>query len=110
MLVGAALKSPATQALTVDDLGVICKEVVRLEQTVQGLLDFARPPKAQRQPTDLREVIGQAMELVRTRARQQGVRLDVHQPEEPVVASVDRGQLTTVLVNLLLNALDAQPQ
>jgi len=110
MLVGAALKSPATQALTPDDLGVICKEVARLEQTVQGLLDFARPSKPQRQPADLRAVVGNALDLVRARARQQGVRLDVRQPDEPVVASVDSGQLNTVLVNLLLNALDAQPQ
>jgi two-component system, NtrC family, sensor histidine kinase HydH len=110
MLVGAALKSPATQALTPDDLGVICKEVGRLEQTVQGLLDFARPAKPQRQPTDLRTVLGEALDLIRARARQQGVRLDVRQPDEPVIASVDRGQLNTVLVNLLLNALDAQPQ
>jgi two-component system, NtrC family, sensor histidine kinase HydH len=109
MLVGAAMKSPATQALTPDDLGVICKEVARLEQTVQGLLDFARPSKPQRQPADLRAVVGNALDLVRARARQQGVRLDVRQPDEPVVASVDSGQLNTVLVNLLLNALDAQP-
>jgi signal transduction histidine kinase len=110
MLVGAALKSPRTQALTPDDLGVICKEVGRLEQTVQGLLDFARPSKPQRQPADMRSVVGGALDLVRARARQQGVRLDVRQPDEPVIASVDSGQLNTVLVNLLLNALDAQPQ
>jgi two-component system, NtrC family, sensor histidine kinase HydH len=47
---------------------------------------------------------------VRARARQQGVHLDVRQPNEAVIASVDRGQLNTVLVNLLLNALDALPQ
>jgi signal transduction histidine kinase len=110
MLVGAALKYPQAQALTADDLGVMYKEVGRLEQTVQGLLDFARPPRAVRQATDLREVIGEALDLVRARARQQGVRFDVHQPAEPVIVSVDRGQFKTVLVNLLLNALDALPQ
>ncbi|HTD79262.1 MAG TPA: histidine kinase dimerization/phospho-acceptor domain-containing protein, partial [Chloroflexota bacterium] len=104
MLVGAALKSPETQALTSDDLNVMYKEVGRLEQTVQALLDFARPPRAQRQPADLRAVIGEALGLVRARARQQGVALHVHQPDAPVMASVDRGQFTTVLVNLLLNA------
>ena len=110
MLVGAALKSPKTQALTADDMAVISKEVGRLEQTVQGLLDFARPAKAQKQPLDLRGVIGEAIDLVRARARQQGVSLDVDQPDEPVVASVDRGQMSTVFVNLFLNALDAMPQ
>src|SRR6516165_776537 len=75
MLVGAALKSPKTQALTADDMAVISKEVGRLEQTVQGLLDFARPAKAQKQPLDLRGVIGEAIDLVRVRARQQGVSL-----------------------------------
>jgi signal transduction histidine kinase len=107
MLVGAALKSPATQALTADDLDVIFKEVRRLEQTVQGLLDFARPPPTQRLPADVRAIVGEAIDLVRARARQQAIPLDVHQPDHPLIASVDRAQLTTVFVNLLLNALDA---
>jgi two-component system, NtrC family, sensor histidine kinase HydH len=110
MLVGAALRSPATQTLTADDLAVMYKEVGRLEQTVQALLDFARPPPAQRQPADLRAIIADALSLVRARARQQGVQLELEQPNAPVVASVDCGQLNTVLVNLLLNALDALPQ
>jgi signal transduction histidine kinase len=110
MLVGAALRSPATQALTTDDLRVIGQEIARLEQTVQALLDFARPAKAQRQPADLRGLVGEALDLVRARARQQGVAVEVHEPSEPVLASVDRGQVNTVLVNLLLNALDAMPK
>ena len=110
MLVGAALRSPATQTLTTDDLGVMYKEVGRLEQTVQALLDFARPPRTQRQPADLRTVIREALGLVGARARQQGVQMEIHQPDAPVTASVDRSQLTTVLVNLLFNALDALPQ
>jgi signal transduction histidine kinase len=109
MLVGAALRSPATQALTSDDLDVMYKEVGRLEQTVQQLLDFARPPRAQRQSADLRTIAGDALDLVRARARHQAVRLDLRQPEEPVLADVDRGQLSSVIVNLLLNALDALP-
>jgi signal transduction histidine kinase len=110
MLVGAALKSPQSQALTADDLGVMYKEVGRLEQTVQGLLDFARPPRPQRQPADLRDILGEALDLIRARVRQQGVQLEVHQPASPVVSDVDRTQVGTVFVNLLLNALDALPK
>ena len=39
---------------------------------------------------------------VRERARQQGVELVVHAPEASVRALVDRGQLSTVFVNLFL--------
>jgi two-component system, NtrC family, sensor histidine kinase HydH len=110
MLVGAALRSPETQALTGDDLGVIYKEVGRLEHTVQGLLDFARPPRTQRQPADLRIVLGEALDLVGARVRQQAVTIALHQPDGPVIAAIDRGQLSTVVVNLLLNALDVLPK
>src|SRR6185369_12593883 len=58
----------------------------------------------------LRDVIEQARELVRVRARQQNVQLAVHLPTEPVHISADRGLLGSVLVNLFLNALDAMPE
>jgi signal transduction histidine kinase len=110
MLVEAALRRPDSKALTRDDLEVIHGEVKRLEGTVQGFLDFARPPRLDRAPCDLRAIVGQSVELVRTRARQQGVTLDVNAPDAAVTADVDRGQICTVLVNLLLNALDAMPR
>jgi signal transduction histidine kinase len=109
LLVEAALRAQKRKPLTVDDLQVIHGEIGRLEQTVQHFLDFARPPTPQRQVCDLREVVAQAVELIRVRARQQGVETAVHGGAEPVLGSVDRGQLCTVLINLFLNALDAMP-
>ncbi|HLJ92046.1 MAG TPA: ATP-binding protein [Gemmataceae bacterium] len=109
LLVEAARRSPNPQPLTKEDLDVIHEEVVRLEQTVQSFLDFARLPLPQRSTVDLRDVLAQAMELVRARARQQDVKVRCRYPDEPVQAEVDRGQVCTVLVNLFLNALDAMP-
>jgi signal transduction histidine kinase len=57
----------------------------------------------------LGEVVAQAVELVRVRARQQGVEIAVHGPEEGVPVNVDKSLICTVLVNLFLNALDAMP-
>src|SRR5262245_8768866 len=109
MLVEAGLRTRRPRPLSEEDLRVIHREIDRLERTVQGFLDFARLPSSERAPCDLRGIIEQARELVRARARQQGVELMVNVPAGPVVAAVDRVQFGTVLVNLFLNALDAMP-
>jgi signal transduction histidine kinase len=109
ILVEAALRSNNRKPLSVEDLEVIHGELARLEQTVQGFLDFARPPTLHRTPVALREVVGQALELVRVRARQQGIETSVRCPDEMLPVSVDRSLLCSVLVNLFLNALDAMP-
>jgi len=110
LLVEAALRGKNSKPLTAEDLGVIHREIGRVEQTVQGLLDLTRLPPPQPAPCDLRDVISQAAELVRGRAGRQHVEVAVRVGEEPVVGSVDRGQFHKVLVNLLLNALDGMPQ
>jgi signal transduction histidine kinase len=109
MLVESALRDQGRKPLSRKDLEVIYAEVARLEGTVQGFLDFARPPTPNRRVIDLREAVSQAVELVRARARQQGVEISTRGLEAPVKADVDAGQLRTVLVNLLLNGLDAMP-
>jgi signal transduction histidine kinase len=110
LLVEAAHRARDRRPLSDEDLGVIYQEIGRLEQTVQSFLDFARPPTPHRQVGDLREVVGQAVDLVRARARQVGAAIDVRVPDEPCRADIDRGQWCTVLVNLLINALDAMPR
>jgi signal transduction histidine kinase len=109
MLVEVALRSENRKPLSLEDLRVIHGEIVRLEQTVQGLLDFARLPAPQRAACDLRDVVAQAVELVQVRARQQRVEIALDAPKRPMNTDIDAGQLRTVLVNLFLNALDAMP-
>src|SRR5262249_12412423 len=95
---------------TLEDLNVIYREVARLEQTVQGFLDFARPPLPRPSRCDLRQVVNRALDLVRARIKQTNAKLNVRLPEAPTAAFVDSAQMSTVLVNLMLNALDAMPQ
>ncbi len=109
LLVGAALRGKPAQPLTTEDLHVIHDEVSRLERKVQSLLDFARPNEAVRRPCDLRTIIERALELVQGRLRQQGVQTNLDLPATPVSVEADPDQLTGVLVNLFLKALDAMP-
>jgi signal transduction histidine kinase len=109
MLIEAARRPANPQPLDAEDLRMIHQEITRLEQTVQGLLDFARLPAPQRAPCDLGDVVCQARDLVRARAEQQRVAVELHAPGKPVVVPLDRNQFYKVLVNLFLNALDAMP-
>jgi signal transduction histidine kinase len=110
LLVEAALRPGRSASLNEEDLRVIHGEIVRLEETVQNFLTFARLPAPRRQVSDLRETVGRPLDLVRVRARRQGVEVEVAQPGRPVPVDLDAGQFQQVLVNLLLNALDAMPR
>ena len=108
-LVEGALRPAQTIPLTNEDLRLIRQEVVRIERTVQGLLDFARTPVLDRHRYDLRELVAEAAGVARGRAEAKPVALRVAPAPAVVVASVDRDQFLSLLTNLLLNAIDATP-
>jgi signal transduction histidine kinase len=109
MLVEAALRTQHPRPFTGENLAIVHREVLRLERTVQAFLDFARPPALHRRTCDLRDVVSRALALVQARAEGQHVGLESVCPDVPVCALIDVDQLGSVLVNLLLNALDAMP-
>jgi signal transduction histidine kinase len=101
-------EGPAT-GLPSEELAIIEREIRRIEQRLQSFLDFARPARCERRQADLGEVVRRAVALVEGRARRQKVSLEVHLPPEPVRLKIDPEQVHQVLLNLLLNALDALP-
>ncbi|CAN5322660.1 hypothetical protein BH10PLA2_BH10PLA2_14440 [soil metagenome] len=109
LLIGAARRGGSKHALSPEDLSVIHQEIERLESKVQTLLDFARPLDSQRNIRDLREIVSRSIELVQARARESGVAIDCRSPFGPFECLVDDNQLSSVLVNLYFNALDAMP-
>jgi two-component system, NtrC family, sensor histidine kinase HydH len=92
------------------DLTVLEEEITRLERSTETFLDFARPPDLERRAFDLRTLIGQLLDLVSVRAQRQGVHLRCELPvDRALPVQADMGQIRQVLLNLLLNALDAVP-
>jgi signal transduction histidine kinase len=108
-LVEIALRPANPTPLTADDLRLIRQEVMRIERTVQGLLDFARMSPPDPRPHDLREVVAEAAGTARGRAEAKPVSLRVDVPPERVAALVDHDQMLSLLTNLLYNAIDATP-
>ena len=86
---------------------VVLEEISRMESTIQGLLDFARPPKLQRARHDVRQIVRRAANLIEGSAQQNGVILMPHFADRPVWVNVDAEQLHQVCVNLLLNGIES---
>jgi signal transduction histidine kinase len=107
LLVQAAADRPGRAGLSGRDLGVLEEEMTRLEQLTTTLLDFARPPQPERRAFEVGALVEGSVDLVSSQAAQRDVRIDCALPEEPLWAEGDPGQLRQVLLNLLLNALEA---
>lgn len=110
MLLQPAAPGTAQVCLDRQDAAVVNEEIGRLERTIQTFLDYARPPRPERRALVLQPVIRQTVELLARRAAEQGVAIDCALPDEPIRIEADAGQLRQVLMNLLLNALDASGQ
>jgi signal transduction histidine kinase len=110
MLVQTGLEGSPAAGLPPEDLHIIENEVRRMEQCIQLFLDFARPPHSEQRHADLVAVLRRALALVEGRADRQRVTLAAELPAEPVHVMIDPEQVHQVVVNLLLNALDALPR
>lgn len=81
------------------------KEVSRLRKLVTDFLQYARPSPPQREPVEVEPLLRDVAALLAPECQRAGVTLRV-QPMWGTVAA-DRGQLTQVLLNLGLNAVQA---
>jgi signal transduction histidine kinase len=95
---------PAESPLA-SEVTAIRREVRRLDGIVSDFLRFARPRHADLRAVDLGEVVRQSVELVRRKATGElRVQLDT-----PLVARCDPDGIKQVLLNVLLNAVEAAP-
>jgi nitrogen-specific signal transduction histidine kinase len=81
-------------------------EIQRLDSIVKHLLAFARPPKPQVAPCRVADVVARVSALAADTAAARSVVVDASQADD-VVCLADASQVTQVLLNLVLNAVQA---
>jgi signal transduction histidine kinase len=89
---------------------LILEEVARLDHIVEGLLQFARPAAPQLQRQSVLPALDKALTLVHELAVRHDVLLHVERAADLPPIFVDHDQLLQVLLNVLMNALQALTQ
>jgi len=84
-------------------------EVKRLEEVVSRFLAFASPRPPAREATDMKGLLSRVQQLAQSTAKEHEVQVVLGDTgeEQPVL---DADQILQVLLNLVLNAIDASPK
>jgi len=92
-----------------EDFRIIRKEIDRLNEIIVRFLTFARPEEPQLQSVNLYGLVVNILNLLMATIKNQGIQLEsTLSPDLPPVMG-DPRQLEQVLLNILLNSIEAMP-
>lgn len=104
-----ALRCPDLTPETSAALHAIRDESARMGHIIRQLLDFGRRNPAQPRLVDCVELAHRAVAAVEVEAEPNQTKFRVESPEQPVRTAADPVRIEQALVNLLRNALQANP-
>jgi signal transduction histidine kinase len=91
----------------VDSARIVAEQADRMTALIRQLLDFARPRAPRPAPINVTTLATRVCQLVATIARKANVKLVPPAPDDALRIEADDGQLTQVLTNLVVNAIQA---
>ncbi|WGV18424.1 sensor histidine kinase [Fuscovulum ytuae] len=106
-LTAAEMTLAASESQTAPRLATAKGLIRRMQRTIKHLKSFGRKEPGALDLIDLRSVISSAIELVTPRARAVGVVPEFISPSQAVSVIAGPVRMEQVVVNLILNALDA---
>ncbi|NLT66070.1 MAG: HAMP domain-containing protein [Acidobacteria bacterium] len=91
-------------------LEVIVKQTLRCRETVKGLLDFARQSSATPSITEVNTVVDKTLLLLENQTMFQNIRTVRKFDQNLPNVLIDAGQLQQVVMNIVINAVDAMEE
>jgi signal transduction histidine kinase len=91
-------------------LGLVRSGIERIERIVRNLLDFSRPREIERRLTSMNERVARVVELVAFQLRSGRVQVRPELAADGVHVLADPFQMEQMLLNLVLNAIQAMPK
>jgi len=92
-----------------EDLKVIEEEILRINEIVDQFLRFARPASPLFEKTDLLPVFEETLQLLRPQIERGKITVKKEFESLPLI-TVDKEQIKQVILNLLMNAIQAMPE
>ena len=89
------------------DLQTVAEATERVRKIVKGLLDFSRQTKLDREQVDVNRLISNTIALMENQALVKGIGMAFKPGDDLHTVNMDRNQFQSVLLNVLINALDA---
>jgi two-component system cell cycle sensor histidine kinase/response regulator CckA len=83
---------------------------LRSNSIVQGLLKYARPAEIQAERARPEDLIKEALFLFKYTASSSNIKIETKYAKEELWINADKNQIQQVLLNLLLNAMEAMPR
>jgi len=101
---------PPESAKIQEFLEILMQETDRLNQVVENYLEYARQPEKEKTRFDVRDIIRNSEILLINRARKSNITINSTLPETPLYLNGVASQLQQVIVNLILNGIQASRQ
>jgi len=92
-----------------DYLRRIEKEIERINRIVRELLDFARPSKFEIHDVEINKVVENTLSLISYQKIFEAIETQLELQPDLAMIKGDESQLSQVLINIILNAIDAMP-
>jgi signal transduction histidine kinase/putative methionine-R-sulfoxide reductase with GAF domain len=108
ILIHSLRDKPSDEERHQEDLRVIEEEIHRINEIVDQFLRFAKPAPPLLQESDVLSLFEETLHLLKPQIEKQRISVQKEFPSLPP-AVLDREQMKQVILNLLLNALQAMP-
>jgi two-component system NtrC family sensor kinase len=97
------------QDVIIKYLKMIQEEAFRCKEITERLLEFSRTGERRREPTDLAELVQSVLDMAQHLQNRKGKQV-AFEPPGPVIAWVNSQEIKSVVLNLVVNALDSMEE
>jgi two-component system, NtrC family, sensor kinase len=101
------LKKAPPEGPIKEGLEIIIQETIRCKTIIQELLEFSRESEPQKIPADINQVMEKGVAILENEFRLRHIRLKKELADHLPKVLIDKNQIEQILVNLLLNSIQA---